>query len=447
MLKRNIYQTLLSWKKDKNRRPLLLRGARQVGKTFIINTFGNNEFNSFVTLNFERNPEYKDIFTTYNPFEIIEKIILFIGKKIERGKTLVFFDEIQECPQAIMSLRYFYEEMPNLHIIGAGSLLEFTLKAEDFRMPVGRVQYLYMYPMSFSEFLDALGEKKLNEYISDFKNITQLPESLHKKLIEYIRKYFILGGMPAVVNEYVQSRDILKCQKIQHLLIETYMDDFSKYARKSKFKYLKKVFTASSSMVGQKFVYSKVDSSIKSRELKEALELLETAGILYRVKRTSGAGLPLEANVKENFFKIVFLDVGLMHAINGIYSESIKENDLTSIYKGAVAEQYIGQQLIALQSNFIKPKLYYWARESKNSNAEIDYIMEVNNRIIPIEIKSGSTGRMKSLKMFLEIYGIDEGLKISQAMYENKSMITSLPFYALESDFDKLIRELPKKKK
>ena len=433
MLKRTIYQTLLSWKKDKTRRPFLLRGARQVGKTFIIDIFGKNEFNSFVTLNFERNPEYKDIFTTYNPFEIIEKIILFTGNKIEQGKTLVFLDEIQECPQAIMSLRYFYEEMPNLHIIGAGSLLEFTLKAENFRMPVGRVQYLYMYPLSFGEFLDAVGEKKLSEYVLSFNNIIQLPESLHKKLIELTRKYFILGGMPAVVNEYVQSRDILKCQKIQHLLIETYMDDFSKYARKSKFKYLKKVFYASSSMVGQKFVYSKVDRTIKSRELKEALELLETAGILYRVRRTSGAGLPLEKNVKENFFKIVFLDVGLIQAINGIYSETIKESDLTSIYKGAIAEQFVGQQLIALQSNYIKPKLFYWARESKNSNAEIDYIMELRNRIVPIEVKSGSTGKMKSLKMFMDIYGIDKGIKISQAMHKDKEMIISLPFYAIDS--------------
>ncbi|NHZ86168.1 MAG: AAA family ATPase, partial [Planctomycetia bacterium] len=405
---------------------------RQVGKTFIVNTFGKNEFDSFVTLNFERNPEYKDIFTTNDPADIIEKMILFTGEAIERGKTLVFLDEIQECPSAIMSLRYFYEEMPDLFIIGAGSLLEFSLKAENFRMPVGRVQYLYMYPISFSEFLDAIGEDSLNEHISNFQNIINLPESLHKKLIEYVKKYFILGGMPAVVNEYIESQDILKCQAIQHLLIETYIDDFPKYARQSKFKYLKKVFTASSSMVGQKFIYTKIDSSVKSRELKEAFELLETAGILYRVKRTSGAGLPLETGVKENFYKTVFLDIGLMHAINGIYSETIKENDLTAIYKGAVAEQFFGQELITLQNNHQKPKLYYWARESKNSSAEIDYIIEKDNKIIPIEIKSGPTGRIKSLKMFLEIYRIKKGVKVSQAMYGIEKKIISLPFYAIK---------------
>ncbi len=433
MINRNIYKTLINWRNEKNRRPLLIRGARQIGKTFIVNVFGNNEFKSLITLNFERNPEYKDIFTTYNPVEILEKITLFTGKMAKQGETLIFLDEIQECPKAIMALRYFYEEMPDLHIVGAGSLLEFTLKAEDFRMPVGRVQYLYMFPLSFGEFMNALGEKTLYKHILHLPDLTKLPESLHDKLTEYIRKYFIIGGMPAVVNEYIQTHDILKCQKIQYSIIDTYTDDFAKYARQSKFRYLKKVFSAVSSMVGQKFIYAKVDKSIKSRDLKEAIELLETAGVIYRVKRTSGAGLPLEAGVKENFYKMIFLDVGLIHAINGIYSETIKEKDLTAIFKGAVAEQYAGQEIIASQNHYIRPELYYWAREAKNSNAEIDYLIEKNEKIVPIEIKSGSSGRMKSMKMFLETYEIDKGIKISQSQYKNEANIISLPFYGIES--------------
>ena len=332
-----------------------------------------------------------------------------------------------------MALRYFYEEMPDIHIIGAGSLLEFTLKAEDFRMPVGRVQYLYMFPLSFNEFMNAIGEKKLYNHILYLPNLTKLPDSLHNKLTEFIRKYFIIGGMPAVVNEYIQSHDISKCQKIQNSIIDTYIDDFAKYARQSKFRYLKKAFSAVSAMVGQKFVYAKVDKSIKSRDLKEALELLETAGVIYRVKRTSGAGLPLEAGVKDNFYKMIFLDIGLMHAINGIYSETIKEKELSAIFKGAVAEQYAGQEIIASQNYYIKPKLYYWAREAKNSNAEIDYLIGKYEKIIPIEIKSGSSGRMKSMKMFLENYKIDKGIKISQAKYNDDSNIISLPFYAMAS--------------
>lgn len=433
MLKRNIYQDLLLWKNDQNRRPLLLRGARQVGKTFIIDQFGSEQFESYVKINFERNPEYKEIFSTNDPTEIIEKIILFTGQKIEQNKTLVFLDEIQECPSAIVTLRYFYEEMPNLYIIGAGSLLEFSLRSENFRMPVGRVQYLYMYPLSFLEFLDAMDNNKLKEHILHRKNIRQMDENLHNKLIEYVRKYFILGGMPSVINEYIQSKDVLRCQAIQNSLIETYRDDFPKYANQSKYKYLQKVFTASSSMVGQKFVYSKVDNTIKSRELKEALGLLETAGILHRIKCTSGAGLPLESYTKENFFKILFLDIGLMHAINGIYSETTIETNLNAIFKGAVAEQFVGQELLAYQNNSTQAKLYYWARESKNSSAEVDYVIVTNNEIIPIETKFGPSGRMKSMQLFMNSYQTKRGLKISQAQYSNNNQIISIPFYSIKN--------------
>lgn len=432
-MKRTIYKTLLEWKNKATRHPLLVRGARQVGKTFIVNELGKNEFKSFVTLNFERNPEYKEIFTSYNPLEIVEKIILYTGKAIIPNETLLFLDEIQECPQAIISLRYFYEEMPELHIIGAGSLLEFTLKSEDFRMPVGRVQYLYMYPLSFGEFMNATGEEPLYNHILKEQNISKLNDTLQNKLTEYIRKYFIIGGMPAVVSEYVKSHNILECQKIQLLIINTFQDDFAKYARQSRFKYLQKVFNAVPSMVGNKFIYSKVDKSIKSRDLKAALELLETANIVYRIKRTSGAGLPLRVGVNDKFFKVIFLDVGLMHAMNGIYSETIKEKDLTAIYKGSVAEQFAGQEILALQNQFMKPELYYWAREAKNSNAEIDYLIEKDEQIVPIEIKSGSTGKMQSMNIFLEKYKIKNGVKISQAEFNNKDKIISIPFYGIET--------------
>jgi predicted AAA+ superfamily ATPase len=290
-----------------------------------------------------------------------------------------------------------------------------------------------MYPLSFGEFLNALGEDHLREHIAVLENLRKLSEAVHQKLIEYVRKYFILGGMPAVIDAYVRTHDILKCQQIQRLLIDTFIDDFSKYARPSKFKYLKKVFTAASSMVGEKFIYSKVDKEYKSRELKEAVELLETAGVLYRIKRTGGAGLPLEAGVKENYFKVVFLDIGLMHAVNGLYSETIKENDLTAVYKGAAAEQFVGQELCALSNPFSRASLYYWVREAKNSNAEVDYLLEKDGTIIPLEVKSGSNGRLKSIKMFMEIYHVEKGVKISQEEFSDTGSIVSLPFYGQES--------------
>lgn len=432
-MKRDLYKNLCEWKDEKDHRPLLLRGARQTGKTFIVNEFGKKEFASFISLNFERNPEFKDIFITYNPHDIIERIVLFTGNKVEVGKTLLFLDEIQECPAAIVSMRYFFEELPAFHIIGAGSLLEFTLHSENFRMPVGRIQYLYLFPLSFGEFLDAVGQEALRSHLLEFSNISKLPESLHNKLNEYVRRYFLMGGMPAVVKEYSTTGDILKCYKIQRTIIDTYIDDFAKYSSKVKHRYLRKIMEAVPAMVGQKFVYAKVDDSIKSRELKEAFELLEMAGIVYRVKRTSGDGIPLEANVKENFFKALFLDIGLLHSISGIYEETAKEIDFNAIFKGSVAEQFAGQELIACQNPITKPSIYYWGREEKNSNAEIDYLIQKGSKIIPIEIKSGSTGRLKSMTMFLDIYKIPEGVKISQSPFQSEPPVSSLPFYAIES--------------
>ncbi len=432
-MKRDIYRQLCEWKNQKNRRPLLIRGARQTGKSFTINEFGEKEFNKLVTLNFERNPEYKDIFNTYDPVDILEKISLYKGERIEPGKTLLFLDEIQECPKAIMSLRYFFEEMPSTHIIAAGSLLEFALRSENFKVPVGRIQYLYLFPLSFSEFLIALGESELRAYLSDFSRLKSLPNNLHTKLNEYIRKYFITGGMPAVVQEYITTHDIINCQRIQRSILDTYVDDFAKYARKSKHQYLKKTFSAVPGMVGQKFVYAQVDRTVKSRDLKEALELLETAGIVTRVRQASGAGIPLAASANEIYYKVLFLDVGLLHAISGIYAETVKEKEFTAIFKGAVAEQFVGQELIAYHDPFTKPALYYWGRKAKNSTAEIDYLLELKAQIVPVEVKSGSVGRMKSLHLFLEKYQSKKAVKISQAPFKAGNPLVSLPFYIIES--------------
>jgi predicted AAA+ superfamily ATPase len=432
-MKRDIYAELLQWKDLKNRQPLLIRGARQTGKTFIINELGKNEFKNFILINFERNPEYKEIFKTRIPAEIVERIVLFTGQKVEAGKSLLFIDEIQECPEAIVALRYFFEEMPELHIIGAGSLLEFALKSEDFRMPVGRVQYLYLYPLSFGEFLDATGETALRTYISDYAKLWNLPEGIHEKLTELVRKYYFIGGMPAVVNEYVTTGDIIKCQRIQRSIIDTYTDDFAKYSRISRHDLLRNILNSVPAMVGQKFVYSQIDKNTKSRDIKAALELLETAGILTRVRQTSGSGLPLSANVHESFFKIIFLDIGLFHAISGIYSETIRETDLTAIFKGAVAEQFAGQELVAYTSNYSRAGLYYWGRQEKNSTAEVDYLIEKYGKVIPVEIKSGPKGHLKSMHIFIEKYKSETALKISQARFESGNPIVSLPFYAIES--------------
>jgi len=236
-----------------------------------------------------------------------------------------------------------------------------------------------------------------------------------------------------VLQEYCLSRDIKKCQRLQRSIVDTYMDDFGKYAKKVNHRYLRKVFSAVPKMVGQKFVYANVDNSIKSRELKKAIELLEKAGVVMRIKATSGAGIPMEAASKENYFKALFLDVGLMHAINGIYGETARAKDFTTIFRGAVAEQFVGQQLLAYQSPYTKPSLYYWVREARNSKAEIDYLIIKNEKIIPVEIKSGARGRMKSMHIFFDTFKSDFGLKISQACYDERNRIVSLSSYCIEN--------------
>ena len=379
----------------------MLRGARQTGKTYIINEFGNQEFRNLIYLNFERNPEYMDIFQSKIPVEIVEKITLYTAKKIEPGKTLLFIDEIQECPGAIVSLRYFFEEMQGLHVIAAGSLLEFAIKSEDFRMPVGRIQYLFLYPLSFGEFLDALDESELRDYTLEASNLAKLPLSLHDKLNDLVRKYLVVGGMPAVLKEYITTRNINNIQRIQRSIIDTYIDDFA----------------------------------IKSRDLKESLELLERAGVVSRVRQTNGSGLPLSVGVHESIFKILFLDVGLFHAISGLYSETAKEKDFNAIFKGAVAEQFAGQEIKAYQSPYTKSELYYWGRSAKSSTAELDYLIEKDSHIIPVEIKSGPTGRMKSMHMFIEKHSSENAIRISQAPFKKGQPILSLPFYGIESYF------------
>jgi len=438
-MQRDLYNVLCQWKKAASRRPLLLRGARQVGKTYLVDAFGKREFDSLITLNFEKNPEYKEIFNSLEPRDILEKIVLFTGKEIVPGKTLLFLDEVQDCAPAIMALRYFYEEMTSLHIIAAGSLVEFTLESEQFRMPVGRIQYVHLFPLSFGEFIEALGERELRHYLWEREKLQILPESLHVKLNEYLRKFFILGGMPAVLQAYCETGDIISCQRIQRAIIDTYQDDFGKYAKKIKHRYLTKVYNAVPKMVGRKFVYAHVDNTIKSRELKQALELLEKAGVVRKINRTSGAGLPLAAGVKEAFFKVLFMDVGLLHAVNGVYSDTARAKDFTALFKGAIAEQFVGQELLAHQDPYTKPGLYYWAREAKNSSAELDYIIQKEGNIIPIEVKSGATGRLKSMHMFMKKYHVRKGIQFSQAAYDKEQQVISVPLYAIEG-FMKLKR-------
>ena len=329
-------------------------------------------------------------------------------------------------------MRYFYEQMPELHLIGAGSLVEFVLSSENFKVPVGRIQYLYMKPLSFGEFLITTGNQKARALLNRISLEESINNAIHENLLSLLKKYLLLGGMPAVIDEYLRSSNLNKCQNIQTSIIQTYRDDFGKYASKVKHKYLQKVFYASAKMVGKKFKYSHIDPVFRVRELKEAVELLVHAGILYFVKKTSGHGLPLEAEASDKHFKIVFLDVGLMQNICGLDIETTFSKDILNINAGALAEQFVGQELLAYQDVYQRPSLYYWAREARNSNAEVDYLIAHKATPVPIEVKSGKTGRLRSMHIYLDKYKEQIGVRVSQIPFSYENSILSIPPYSIE---------------
>jgi len=437
-MKRDLIYNLVEWSKSKERKPILLRGARQVGKSWLVRELGKS-FPHFVELNFEENPDLGSFFQgNLDPKEMTTQLSNYLGTSITPGKTLLFLDEIQACPRAITALRYLDEKRPDLHTIGAGSLLEFEL--QNVSMPVGRIENLYLYPMSFGEFLTALGREDLREHLKT--NITrEMPEPIHRQLLSFIRDYTIIGGMPAVVRKYIETQNIRECQTIQTRLIETYQKDFSKYSKRSQIKYLRLLFEAIPSQLGNKFVYSHISQEIKSREFSDALDLLEMAGVAHRVYHSSCSGVPLGATIDLKKFKVLFFDVGLALRILGVDVKHLFLNpDITLINKGAIAELFVGLELIAYGDSDQRTRLYYWHREKRGAQSEVDYVLAVSNRIVPIEVKSGHRGRLYSLQLFLEEERAKGGIKISQNPFKAQGKIVELPFYGIEA-VDKVIPE------
>ena len=431
-MKRDMEKELFNWKEHKDRLPLLLRGARQVGKSYIVEEFGKKAFKNLVVVNFEFRPELKQCFTTLDPVEIINKLQLLMGVTIEAETTLLFLDEIQECPNAIMALRYFKEKYNRLAVIGAGSLMEFTLNSPDFRMPVGRIQFIYLEPLSFGEFLMASGNERLRHHLRGIRLNSTFDDAVHQKLMGLLRIYLIVGGMPAVVKEYLQSRNFLNCQQIQNSLLQTYRSDFGKYAKTSEHKYLQKVFNEAPRLVGSRVKYSNIDPASKSRDIKQALNLLKLAGIIYPVYATSASGLPLGAQANETKFKLNFLDVGLMQNACGLQNKLTLTNDFIQINAGAVTEQLIGQELRAYFDSYLEHNLFFWARDKKSSSAEVDYVVVVDSLILPVEVKTGKTGTLKSLKLFIEEKKASFGIRFSQEKLSLYDKVLTLPLYMAE---------------
>jgi uncharacterized protein len=430
-LYRNIDDDLKKWALNRERKPLLLRGARQVGKSTATRNLGKT-YKHFVEVNFESDREVHSFFEgNLNPFEICEKLSIYYDTPIRPDDTLLFFDEIQACVPAISSLRFFYEKFPALHLIAAGSLLEFALE-ELPSFAVGRVRSLFIYPFSFTEFLMALRMDSLVKARNEADYNKPLSEPIHKKLNDYLKKFLILGGMPEVISKYASGKDMLECMQIIDDIVVTYKSDFAKYKKRINPLRIQNVFLSATEQAGGKFVYAKAEKESSYRQIKEALDLLIMAGLLIPVYRSAGNGIPLGAESDLSQFKLLLIDTGMFQRMLNLDISSLFTSDnWDMINKGAIAEQYAGLELIKSLSAYIQPSLYYWARESKNSNAEIDYLVQKDHLLIPVEIKSGSKGSMKSLMIFLEEKKVGFGIRSSMENFSQYGKVKVLPLYDL----------------
>lgn len=400
---RNSIKSLKNWYLSKNRKPLIIRGPRQVGKSTLVELFARSESVTLLTINLEKNLSLNKTFATLNLDLIIRELEACLGQKLQEPKTLLFLDEIQATPKALLALRYFYEERPDIAIIAAGSLLEFALSDLDFSMPVGRIEYLYLGPMSFKEYLMALKEDYLVELIESCRVETTIPETAHEKLLEKQREFMLVGGMPESILRFTESSSLHDVARVQESIQNTYYEDFAKYtASKDDLLRLQTLFKYIPAHIGQKMKYANISRDDRSRELKKAIQLLSMAGIVVQVFHSSCAGLPLEAGVNQNIYKCLFVDIGLMNRVLGLDFTALRSmNERDLVNEGSLAEQFIGQHLLYKEEGLGKPSLYYWLREGRSGNAEVDFVLSEGNWIVPIEIKAGKTGSLKSLHQFV----------------------------------------------
>jgi predicted AAA+ superfamily ATPase len=410
IMKRFAETYLLEWKNRKRRKPLIIRGARQTGKTYLVEKFAETYSEKFVKVDFEFDVAAHSIFRSKDPTLIKNELSLYFDTDIVEQRTLLFLDEIQACPEAIAALRYFYEKMPDLHVIAAGSLLDFALRDFPYAMPVGRIEFMYLNPMTFEEFLWATTPRLL-EYIRQWSLTDQISTALHSKLKGSLRNFFFTGGMPEAVASYARDQNFIEVQRILGAILTTMQNDFAKYGSRKQQIYLQKVMHYVAVNIGRKVKYVNIDRNVRSGFLKEAFHLLAMSKVVHPVARSDGNGLPLGAEASAMVFKPIFLDVGLVNSLCGL--KLLNPEALITIHEGGLAEQFIGQELLNLEPFFQDTRLYFWNREEKNSNAELDYLLSHQNSVIPVEVKAGKTGTLKSLHLFLYAKALQFGLRFN----------------------------------
>lgn len=417
---RIIDRYLSEWATRPVHKPILLRGARQVGKSTAVRHLGES-FKYYVEINLEKQSNYIDLFKKdLDVTRIVPQMAAMCGTPIVPNETLLFIDEIQESQEAIMALRYFKEDMPNLHVIAAGSLLEFVLD-EIPTFGVGRIHSMYMFPMTFDEFLLANGEQLLLDARGQANIDAPLPTPLHEKLIGLMRTFMLVGGMPESVVKWVQTHDFLQCQEVQDDIITGYEADFPKYKKKVDPQLLIATMKSAATQATKKFVYSRVPGEYKTAEVKKALDLLIKAGILIPVTHSSGNGLPLGDESDESIRKILLLDTGLMLRLlnmtmgdtSAITAQILTATAADLVNKGLMAEMLAGLELLHYLTPNLHHDLYYWVRQAKNATAEIDYLLSRNMKVLPFEVKAGVQGGMKSLWDFMREKKLDQAVRCS----------------------------------
>ena len=424
-MERALLNKLTDWKGAKNRKPLIIQGARQVGKTWLMKAFGKKEFQQVIYLNFESSHRLKNMFVAdFNIQRIISVIEIESNQKIDTQNCLLIFDEIQEAEKGVTALKYFYEQAPAFFIVAAGSLLGISTQKNN-SFPVGKVDFLQLFPMSFMEFLENSGEAMLAKQLAD-KNWPVL-ETFHEKLVEKLRLYYFVGGMPEVVADYIENKNLETVRTIQKKIVTGYENDFAKHAPNEIVPRIKMVWQSLISQLSKenrKFIYGQIKKGARAKDFEAAINWLADAGLVLKVNRIEKPALPLKAYADIDAFKLFLLDIGLLNAVGNVDQKILLEkNNILTEFKGALTEQFVCQQLA------IKKEIFYWT--IANATAEIDFVIQDENEIIPIEVKAEENLKAKSLKVYVEKFSPKIAVRTSMNKYRVESWLINIPLYAI----------------
>lgn len=441
-LKREIDRHLEAWARGPGRKPLLLRGARQIGKTTAIRHLAER-FDSFIEINFEDDASFNNAFNgDFDIPRILAAVELRKRTKIVPGRTLLFLDEIQLCPRAISCLRYFYEKIPQLHVVATGSLLEFAFGEMD-GFGVGRIRSMFMHPMSFAEFASAMGEDVPLEHARAATFESPLFPEGHEMMLDCLKSFLVVGGMPAAVRAFAETKSLLAAQEQHRDILVSLKADFGRYKKRIPASRVVTVFNSVIEQTGRKFTYSDPKAGLSYAQAKDCTTLLKMAGLIYRVDSCHANGIPLGADVKANDNKFLPLDTGLYLTAGGLdISDWVLDPPAKFVNRGVLAEMFTGHELVKAGSPFEERRLYFWHRESRNSNAEVDYVVQFRNGVLPIEVKSGVRGSMKSLRIMMEEKKLALGVRTSEENFGTVDRVRIIPLYRI-ADYDRILRRLP----